>query len=105
MMTTNEHLSTPNDDSTPIPSVLDDGSLKEPVDTILPKDKIPEECPDGGLRAWLVVFGVRRGYLVDGTHGDLVWCAGGLRDVRDTRSHQHVGSKSDLEFVNYSDTD
>ncbi|KAM5535342.1 hypothetical protein V8D89_011027 [Ganoderma adspersum] len=54
-MTANERLR--NDDSTPIPSVLDNGSLKEPADTAILKDKIPEECPDGGLRAWLVVFG------------------------------------------------
>ncbi|KAI1786163.1 MFS general substrate transporter [Ganoderma leucocontextum] len=41
--------------------VLDDKSLKEPVDTAHVEEVCPEDCPDGGLRAWLVVFGVSCG--------------------------------------------
>ncbi|KAI1786161.1 MFS general substrate transporter [Ganoderma leucocontextum] len=47
----------PLDANTATPSGLDDGSLKEPVDTAVVKGASSEDCPDGGLRAWLVVFG------------------------------------------------
>ena len=50
---------TPIDDAnTPTPPSLDDGTLKELVDVASVKGDSSDECPDGGLRAWLVVFGV-----------------------------------------------
>ncbi|PIL27934.1 MFS general substrate transporter [Ganoderma sinense ZZ0214-1] len=36
----------------------DDPVLKESVDTVLVEEVASEECPEGGLRAWLVVLGV-----------------------------------------------
>ena len=41
------------------PPDLDDPSLKESTETALDQDADTGDCPDGGLRAWLVVFGVR----------------------------------------------
>ena len=43
--------------------ILDDPVLKEPVETVLVEDAESDNCPDGGLRAWLVVLGVRRGRI------------------------------------------
>ena len=43
--------------------ILDDPVLKEPVETVLVEDVDSENCPDGGLRAWLVVLGVRSGNI------------------------------------------
>ena len=43
------------------PQVNEDSSIKEGVSTVLVKEEplLLEDCPpDGGLRAWLVVFGV-----------------------------------------------
>ena len=38
---------------------IQDPSLKESTEDVLEQDTDSEDCPDGGLRAWLVVFGVR----------------------------------------------
>ena len=43
--------------------VLDDTVFKEPVEMVLVEDAESENCPDGGLRAWLVVLGVRPGRI------------------------------------------
>ncbi len=62
-MVATAHLPTDNPNAV-APTSFDDGSLKEGVGTVGVKDKGTEDCPDGGLRAWLVVFGVGRGYIV-----------------------------------------
>ena len=72
-MAATEALST-HDANTPTPPSLDDGTLKEPIEMASVKGAGSEDCPDGGLRAWLVVFGVRCGCrcIVDGSDVDLV---------------------------------
>lgn len=45
--------------------VLDDPSLKKPQETIVIEEVDTEDCPDGGLRAWLVVLGVRLERVVE----------------------------------------
>ncbi len=45
------------------PSLLDGPSLKEPMETVLVEEVDSDDCPDGGLRAWLVVLGVRSGRI------------------------------------------
>ncbi len=53
--------SPPTLEGTEKPSVPLSGALKVSGETVLVEEVVvPEDCPpDGGLRAWLVVFGVR----------------------------------------------
>ena len=79
-------------------TVLDEKDLKVATDATHVENIALDDCPDGGLRAWLVVLGVCLSCVIIGrSFCSSLCCTGVLRLVRHSRSCQRMGCEHDCE--------